>query len=149
MIEFDKQEENLIMKKRLFLSAMLFLVLIVIITVYICTSFKRITEIGSFQDTDITKIIFQYDNPAIKGRTVENKEKIKEFMKYINSCVVSKKWDQTPMTGYDQMAVLSIGDKEVMNILFYKNFIEINGIQYNMVKDKLSTEKIDDFIKSI
>ncbi|MDV3428453.1 MAG: hypothetical protein LIR50_15775 [Bacillota bacterium] len=112
-------------------------------------SHKRISEIGKFQIKDITKISFQYNNPAAdRGGTVEDKEKIKEFMEYINNCVVAKKKIQTPMTGYNQMAGLYIGNKEAMSILFYNNFIEINGIQYNMVKNKLSSEKIDDFIKS-
>lgn len=125
------------------------LVFAAIIAVYLNTNYKRISGIGGLQSTDITKISFQYDNPSIKGGTVENKEKTQEFMQYINSCVIAKKWIQTPMAGYDQMAVFFISDKEVMRIMFYEDFIEINGIQYDMVKDKLSSEKIDSFIKSI
>jgi len=68
--------------------------------------------------------------------------------KVANSCVVTKKWIQTPMTGYNQMAGLYIGNKEAVSISFYDNFIEINGIQYNMLKNKLSSDKIDEFVKS-
>lgn len=78
----------------------------------------------------------------------DNKKKIKEFMNYINGCVFSKKINQIPCTGYYQSAVFYIGEKQVMRISTYNDFIEINRIQYNMVKNKLSLEKIDDFIKS-
>lgn len=116
---------------------------------YTTISHKRISEIGEFQIKDITKISFQYNNPAAdRGGTVEDKEKIKDFLEYIDNCVVAKKRVQTPMTGYNQMAGLYIGNKKAVSISFYDNFIEINGIQYNMLKNKLSSEKIDDFIKS-
>lgn len=115
---------------------------------YTTISHKRISEIGKFQIKDITKISFQYNNPADRGGTVEDKEKIKDFLEYIDNCVVSRKRVQTPMTGYNQMAELYIGNKEAVRIMFYDNFIEINGIQYNMLKNKLSSDKIDEFIKS-
>lgn len=133
----------------MYLFVTLLLVFAIIITVYENTNYKRISKIVGFKGTDITKISFQYDNPSIKGGTVENKDKTQKFLQYINSCVVTKKWIQTPMTGYDQMAVFFIGDKEVMRIMFYEKIIEINGVQYDMVKDKLNSEKIDGFIKAI
>ena len=70
-------------------------------------------------------------------------------MTYINRCDFTKKSIQTPMSGYYQMAVFYIGNMEVTRIMTYDKFIEINNIQYNMVKNKLSLQKIDDFIKSI
>jgi hypothetical protein len=136
-----------ILKRKLFLFAMLLLAFIVIITVYVNTNCKKISSIVGFQGNDITRISSVYDNPGIKGGTVENKEKIKELMKYINSCVVIKKLIQTPITGYSPMFIFLIGDKQVMNMTVYDNCIEINGIQYNMVKDKISLQKIIDFIK--
>lgn len=69
-------------------------------------------------------------------------------MKYINSCIVIQRIP-IQITGYNQSAVFYIGDKVVMRIMFYDDFIEINGAQYNMVKGKLSSKKIDDFVKSI
>ncbi|WP_055666170.1 hypothetical protein [Desnuesiella massiliensis] len=136
------------MKKRILVSVVLLLALIIFAIMYINSNHKRISEIGGFQANDITKISFQYNNPAIKGGTVENKENINEFMNYINSCVFTKKLTQTLMAGYYQSVILFIGDNKVMSIMTYENFIDINGIQYNMVKNKLSLEKIDDFIKS-
>lgn len=137
------------MKKKILVPVIFLLAIIVIAIIYININHKRISEIGGFQVNDITKISFQYDNPAIKGGTVENKEKISEFMNYINSCVFTKKSTQTSMSGYYQLAVFFVGDKEAMSIMTYDKFIEIDGIQYNMIKNKLSLEKIDDFIKSV
>jgi|GEM_PF-1846575 len=140
---------GLTLKKRISIAVILILVFIVGIVIYTNTNHKRISEIGGFQSTDITKISFQYSNPSIKGGTVEDKEKIKEFMNYISSCVFSKNRIQTTMVGYYQMALFFAGDNEVMRIMTYDNFVDINGIQYNMVKNKLSLEKIDNFINHI
>jgi len=140
---------GLALKKRITIALILILVFIVGIMIYTNTNHKRISEIGGFQSTDITKISFQYNNPAIMGGTVEDKEKIEEFMNYISSCVFSKKRIQTPVVGYYQMAVFFAGENEVMSIMTYDNCIDINGIQYNMVKNKLSLEKIDNFINNI
>jgi len=137
------------MKKRIIFTFILLWVFIAGAVVYTSINYKRITQIGDFKSADISRISFQYNNPAYKGGTVENKGKIEEFMNYINNCVFSKKRVQTPIVGYNQLAVFFIGDKEVMRITTYENFIEINGTQYNMVKNKLSLEKIDDFINSI
>jgi hypothetical protein len=134
----------------------LFLAIILIAIMYINSNGRyqvndvtKISKIGGFKVNDITKISFSYDNPAIKGGTVENKVKINEFMNYINSCTFKKKSPQTPITGYYQLALFFIGDREVTRIMTYDKFIDINGIQYNMVKNKLSLVKIDDFIKSM
>jgi hypothetical protein len=137
------------MKKRIIFAVILLLVFIAGAVVYTNINHKRIDEIGGFKITEITRISFQYNNPAVKGGTVENKEKIKEFMDYLSSCVFSKKLIQEPITGYYQTAVFFIDDKEVLRIMTYENFIDINGTGYNMVKNKLSLKKIDDFINSI
>ena len=138
------------MKKKAVLFAILLLVVTIIIAVIVNSNiiFKRINDIGGFQVTDITKIDFQYNNPSVKGGNVENKEKVQEFMKYINSCILVQRIP-IGMTGYNQSAVFYIGDNIIMRVMFYDDFIEINGAQYNMVKDKLSSEKVDEFVKSI
>jgi len=137
------------LKKRITIIVILVLVFIIGIVIYTKTNYKRISDIGGFQNTDITKILFQYNNGSIKAGTIENKEKIGEFMSYINNCVFSKKLFQTSITGYYQMLVFHVGDKEVMRIMAYDNFMDINGIQYNMVKNKLSLKKIDNLINNI
>jgi hypothetical protein len=136
------------LKKKVYATA-LFLIFIVGVVIYKNTNEKRIEEIAGFQRTEVTKISFQYSNPAIKGGTVEDKERIKEFMNYIDSCVLLKKHPQTPINGYSQLAVFYIGDDRVMDIMTYGDFVDINGTQYDMVKNKLSIDKIDEFIKSI
>lgn len=137
------------MKKRMTITGILLGILIAGFLVYTNMNCKTISEIGEIKVTDITRISFQYNNPAAEGGTVENKEKIEEFMSYFSSCVFSKKLIQEPITGYYQSAVLFIGDKEVLRIMTYENFIEINGTQYDMVKNKLSLKKINTFINSI
>lgn len=108
----------------------------------------NISEIGGFHIDDITKISFQYDNPAMKGVTVENKDKIKEFLKYINSCRFKKVTDQILTTGYYQYIVLFADDKRVMDITTHDDFVTINGTDYKMVESNVSLEGIDNFVKS-
>jgi hypothetical protein len=136
------------LKKRIILTLALLLIVITGV-VYKNTNYKDIEEIVGFRSSEITKVSFQYNNPAIKGGTTEDKEKIKEFLHYMGSCVFSKKQVQTPVTGYYQMAVFTAGNNEVFRMSTYDNFIDINGTQYNMKKNKLSLDKIDDFIKTL
>lgn len=137
------------MKRRIFFTIALLLVLIIVIMLYTNTGGKRISEIGEFKVNDITKINFQYNSGVIKAGAIENKEKINEFMNYLDSCILKKKSTQLQVVGYYQLLVLYTENKEVMRIMTYDKFIEINGIQYNMVKNKLNLEKIDDLIKSL
>ncbi|MDF2885328.1 MAG: cell wall-binding protein [Clostridiaceae bacterium] len=147
------------LKKRIIAAAIFILAVLVGSIIYINVTHKRIieteeyktaniTEIGEFQITDITKISFQYDNPSLKGETVENKEKIKEFMNYINNCRFTKMPKQIPMTGYYQLIVLFAGDKRVMDIMTYDSFVNINGTEYKMVKNNINQGDIDNFVKS-
>lgn len=133
-------------------------ILIIFLLIIICISgfmigkyyenYKTIDVIGGFKISEVTKISFQYDNPAIKRQTIEDKKEINKFMNYINSYRFRKKPDQIPMVGYYRMVTFYISDKKVTNIILYDKFIDINGIQYNMTKNKLNLQKIDDFIKS-
>lgn len=137
------------MKKRIYISVVLLLVLVVAIISYTNTGGKRVSEIGKFKVNDITKIDFQYNSGAIKAGSIEDKGKVNEFMNYLNSCSLKKKSTPLEVVGYYQLLVLYTENKEVMRIMTYDKFIEINGIQYNMVKNKLNLEKIDDLIKSL
>lgn len=137
------------MKRKMLIFVILLLVVILTAAIYIRLSCKRIDEIGRFKIDDITKISFQYDNVSIKGGTVEDKEKISAFMKYVCSCVLTKKLIQPKITGYYQAITFYAGDKKAMCILTYDNFIDINGIKYKMVRNKLDLKRIDNFINSI
>lgn len=137
------------MKRKMFIFVIPLLAVILIAAIYIRLSYKRIDEIGRFKTNDITKISFQYDNTSIKGGIVEDKEKISAFMKYVCSCILTKKLIQPKITGYYQSITFYVGDKEAMCILTYDNFIDINGIKYKMVRNKLDLRRIDNFINSI
>lgn len=147
------------MKKRIIAAAIFILAVLVGIIIYTNANHKRISEaddcktadiieIGGFHIDDITKISFQYGNPAMKGVTVENKEKIKEFLKYINSCRFKKVTDNILTTGYYHHIVLFADDKQVMDIMTNDDFITINGTDYKMVESNVSLEGIDNFVKS-
>jgi hypothetical protein len=147
------------LKKRIIAAAIFILAVLVGIVIYINANHKRISEtenykttniseIGGFHIDDITKISFQYGNPAMEGVTVENKEKIKEFLKYINSCRFKKITDQILTTGYYQNIVFFADDKQVMDIMTDDSFITINGTYYKMVENNITLEGIDNFVKS-
>ena len=97
---------------------------------------------------DITKIVF-YDGRGGRNKpvTVEDKQKIKEFMGYLE-CYSIKKTKNPESTGWIHSAVFYINDKEVMKITFV-NPIIINGDYFDITKGKLDTETIGKFLKSI
>lgn len=147
------------MKKRIIAAAIFILAVLVGIVIYTNANHKRISEtedyktayiieIGGFRIDDITRISFQYGNPALEGVTVENKDKIKEFLKYINSCRFKKITDQILSTGYYHHIVLFADDKQVMDIMTHDDFVTINGTDYKMVESNVSLEGIDNFVKS-
>ena len=122
------------------------------------SSLKSLTNINSNASTisgvtgvkldDITKIVF-YDGRGGRNKpvTVEDKQKIKEFMGYLNGYSI-KKTGNPESTGWIHSAVFYINDKKVMNITFV-NPIIINGDYFNITEGELDTEMIGKFLKSI
>lgn len=96
---------------------------------------------------NITKIVFYDGRGANKPVTVSDKQKIKEFMGYLNGYSI-KKTKNPESTGWIHSAVFYSNDKEVMNITFV-NPIIINGDYFNITKGELDTKTIGKFLKSI
>lgn len=97
---------------------------------------------------DITKIVFYDGRGGLnKPLTVEDKQKIKEFMEYLDGYTI-KKTKNPETVGWAQGAVFYIDDKEVINITFGDPII-INEDYFKIIKGGLDTYKIDEFLKSI
>lgn len=107
-----------------------------------------ISGVTGIKSDDITKIVFYDGRGGLnKPVVVEYKQKVKEFMGYLDGYTIIK--TQNPeTTGWAQGAKFYINDKEVINIIFGDPMI-INNDYYKIVKGCLDTDKIDEFLKSI
>ncbi len=107
-----------------------------------------ISGVTGVKSTDITKIVFYDGRGGInKPITVEDKEKIREFMGYIDGYDI-KKTQNPESTGWIQSAKFYVDDEVVMDITFNDPII-INGDYFNIIKGKLDSEAIDKFLKSV
>lgn len=107
-----------------------------------------ISGVTGIKSSDITKIVFYDGRGGInKPVTVEDKEKIKEFMEGLDRVIV-KKTKNPKIDGWAQEAIFYINDKEVINIVF-GDPIEINNDYFKIVNGSLDTDKIDAFLKPI
>jgi|GEM_PF-2160097 len=106
-----------------------------------------ISGITGVKFDEITKIVFSDGRGRNKPVTVEDKEKIKEFMEYLNGYGV-KKTENPESIGWIYMGEFYINNKEVMDITFV-NPIVINGDYFNITKGELDTVTIGKFLKSI
>ncbi|WP_298846631.1 hypothetical protein [Clostridium sp.] len=109
---------------------------------------KKINDVTNINIDNITKIIF-YDGRGGRNKPLmlEDKQKIKEFMGYLNGYVI-KKVGNSKSTGWIHSAVFYDNDKKVMEITFVSPVI-INGEYYRVIRGGLNTNKIDTFLKSI
>lgn len=109
---------------------------------------KKIYEVVEADYNKTTKIVF-YDGRGInKPFTVEDRQKINEFIGLINSCIIKKEKKQEIIVGWIHAADFYSGEKKLMKITF-TNPLQINGDYYNIVKGELNSKVIDDFIDSI
>lgn len=111
---------------------------------------KKINEIYPFKNSEIKKVIF-YDGRGGRNKPlpIQNKKNIAQFMSYIDGYVVRKQKNYMPATGWSQKAIF-YNDKnnKILDITF-GNPIVLNGQGYDVLKNNLSTQKIDSFLKSI
>lgn len=94
---------------------------------------------------DITKIVFYDGRGQNNPITVEDKQKIKEFMGYLNDYSIEKA-ENPESTGWIHKGVFYVNDKEVMSITF-NNPIIINGDYFNIKKGELDTQTISELLK--
>ncbi|WP_309446453.1 cell wall-binding repeat-containing protein [Desulfosporosinus nitroreducens] len=112
---------------------------------------KKISDVINIKsDDNITKIVF-YDGRGGRNEplTIEDKQKIKEFMGYLDGYVIKKEKNPVPSAGWIHKAVFYINDKEAMSITFVDPMIIDGKYYYNIIKGNLDTDKIDKFLKSI
>lgn len=108
---------------------------------------QEISGITGIKFADVTKIVFS-DGRGGKSITVEDKEKVKEFMGYLDGYTIKKATNVEASDGYIHSAHFYINDNDVMDITFV-NPIIINNNYYNVIKGELDTDKIDKYLKSI
>lgn len=109
---------------------------------------QKISQITNVKHDQITKIVFSDGRGGInKPFTLEDKKKISEFMELLDKYVVKKQIYHVPSTGWIHMADFYNGDKKLMRITF-TDPLQIDEVYYNIVKGKLDTKDIDNFIKS-
>ncbi|EHI98743.1 cell wall binding repeat-containing protein [Clostridium sp. DL-VIII] len=106
-----------------------------------------ISGVTGIKFDDITKIVFCDGSLKNNTVTIEDKQKIKEFMGYLDAYSVNN-IDVPVVTGWLHRALFYINDKEVMDISF-DNPIDINGEQFNVTKGNLDIKTIDRYLKSI
>ena len=108
---------------------------------------QKISGVTGIKFDDVTKIVF-YDGRGGKSITIGDKEKVKEFMGYLDGYTIKKATNVEASDGYIHSAHFYINDKDVMDITFV-NPIIINNNYYNVIKGELDTDKIDKYLKSI
>ncbi|MDR3599057.1 MAG: cell wall-binding repeat-containing protein [Desulfosporosinus sp.] len=110
---------------------------------------KTISDVTGIKSDDITKIVF-YDGRGGKNKpiTVEDKQKVMEFMGYLDGYEIKIAKNPELGTGWIHEAVFYVNDKEVMNIFFVDPII-INNEYYEIIKGDIETLKFHEFLKSI
>jgi hypothetical protein len=107
-----------------------------------------INEVTKMKDSDVTKIVFSDGRGKNKPFTLKDKMKINEFLKMIDGYVIKKESKHEEIKGWINAVDFYNGDKKLASITF-SNPLKIDGVYYDIVKGQLSTEKIENFIKSI
>ncbi|MDP4147516.1 MAG: hypothetical protein Q8936_24115 [Bacillota bacterium] len=108
---------------------------------------QKINEVAKIKYSEVTKIVFSDGRGKNKPFTLEDKKKIKEFIKLMASYVLKKDKEHVDSVGWVHRADLYNGDKNIISITFTKP-LEIDGEYYDIVKGQLRNENIDNFIRS-
>lgn len=108
-----------------------------------------ISDVTGIKLDDITKIDFFDGRGGLNDTvTVEDKEKIKEFMGYLKEYNIRKAKDSELKVGWAHAAYFYINNKKVMNITF-GDPIHLNNDDYKVTKGRFGDDKIDNFLKVI
>ena len=124
------------------------IIIIVIGCVLLVTQKRTVTEAANLKDTNITKVIFYDGRGYNKPLSLENKQKIDEFMSYLNKCVVIKFTLRDCGGGWIHSAAFYNNEKELADITF-SDPMTINNQHYDILENELSTSKIDSFLKTV
>ncbi len=111
---------------------------------------KKISDVNNVKLDDITKIVFYDGRGGLnKPLTIEDKQKIKEFTKYLDVYSIKKIKNPNPPSGWAHHAEFYINNKKVMDITFGNPLETNNNNYYDVIKGKLNANTIDKFLKSI
>jgi hypothetical protein len=143
-----------VLRKRFITACVLIIVtLCLAVFAYITSQGDKLNKILQVNFTDITRI--DVINGRTGGRkTIEDKEKIKEFLIYIDSFVI-KPIEGNPEVkpGYASATEFFAGDKKLFTLQFLLPYINsnvnlgVNGIVYKVIKTDLTTEKKGGLLK--
>lgn len=108
-----------------------------------------ISDVTGINLDDITKMVFFDGRGGLNEPvTVEDKEKIKEFMGYLKEYNIRKSKDSELKTGWAHGAYFYINNKKVIDITF-GDPIRVNNDDYKVTKGDFDDDKIDNFLKAI
>jgi hypothetical protein len=111
---------------------------------------KTVTEMAKIKTSEITRIEIRDQRGRMKDPfIVEDKQKIDEFIGFLNECVVKKYSPSEPSGGWIQEAAFYKNSEEVAVITF-GDFIVINKtMHYKVVNNNISTEMVTKYLQSI
>lgn len=140
------------MKKIIITLCAVAIILVAFLIFHLSTTFsksKSVSEAANLKTSSITKIVFYDGRGGLnKPFTLENKQKINEFINYLNKCTVKKSTNPIS-TGWIHSAVFFNNDKELAKITFGDPIIINENEYYKIITNGLSTSKIDNFLKSV
>lgn len=135
--------------KRLFFVICTLLLFILVLNG--CEQEKKINNIVQTDFNYVTKIIF-FNGRTGEQVSVEDKEKIKEFMSLVDSYEVKQiegSPEVKPGTAYSSS--FFVEEEESFNLSFdsseTNSNLGINGNEYSVIRTKLTIEKIDSFFQ--
>jgi len=132
--------------KKVILFIIFILLLTIIILVYRNNNNTNILKIGRLENVGVTEIQF-FNQPTHNVIKIDDKDKIKEFMNYLELCTVKKEKEHQNADGYIYTAQLFSNDKLVSNITF-TNPMKVNDSYYSIVKGGITKEMIDTYLKN-
>lgn len=137
----------------IFMKKILFIIIILLAAiVLVYCIFNRgvsVAEKAKLKSSNITKIVFydgrdRHDTPL----TVNDKQKINEFIGYLDKCIIEKHETDDQVLGCASTAVFYHNKKELIEITFGENVTINKTKHYKVVKNNLVGE-IDQFLHSI
>jgi hypothetical protein len=116
-----------------------------------CSNFENTeqntNEITNIKLHGVTKIVFSDGRGKNQPFTLTDKQKIDEFMMMIDKIKIQKEIKHKDSAGWIHRADFYNENKKLMSITFTKP-LKIDEKYYDIVKGQISTEAIDDYIKS-
>lgn len=102
---------------------------------------KSITEVIKLKENDITKIVLSDSRNSMWSSTIEDKQKMNEFFKLMDSDVIKKEKEQPISNGWLDYVDFYVNKKKVKALIF-TNDIQIGHEYYKIIKGDLTCKKI-------